>query len=184
VRSLLHPGARFQGFLKYKQDAYEAEVKLQNVQLEQSYLNGTLTVKRSRDEQDVIFFNGELISARHPFLTRKWEADEEVDRKHWGKFQSFYNKIKTFNDDNFQYEAYSERQEYVYMRWKEQYVVSSEGSRPAKYNSVDGFYYVELHRSHSCITAHYYHRTQEQNCTQSLTLTHVPDPCVQVYEVR
>lgn len=29
------------------------------------------------------FFDGEIISAKYPFLTRKWDADEDVDRKHW-----------------------------------------------------------------------------------------------------
>jgi len=29
------------------------------------------------------FFEGEIISRKYPFLTRKWEADEEVDKKHW-----------------------------------------------------------------------------------------------------
>ena len=29
------------------------------------------------------FFDGEIISKKHPFLTRKWDADEDVDRKHW-----------------------------------------------------------------------------------------------------
>ena len=29
------------------------------------------------------FFEGEIISRKHPFLTRKWDADEDVDRKHW-----------------------------------------------------------------------------------------------------
>ena len=29
------------------------------------------------------FFEGEIISKKYPFLTRKWEADEEVDKKHW-----------------------------------------------------------------------------------------------------
>lgn len=29
------------------------------------------------------FFAGEIISRKKPFLTRKWDADEDVDRKHW-----------------------------------------------------------------------------------------------------
>lgn len=29
------------------------------------------------------FFVGEIISRKRPFLTRKWDADEDVDRKHW-----------------------------------------------------------------------------------------------------
>ena len=31
----------------------------------------------------VTFFDGEIISDKHPFLTRKWDADEDVDKKHW-----------------------------------------------------------------------------------------------------
>ena len=31
----------------------------------------------------VTFFDGEIISEKHPFLTRKWDADEDVDKKHW-----------------------------------------------------------------------------------------------------
>lgn len=29
------------------------------------------------------FFDGEIISPKYPFLTRKWDADEDVDLKHW-----------------------------------------------------------------------------------------------------
>lgn len=29
------------------------------------------------------FFAGEMISRKRPFLTRKWDADEDVDKKHW-----------------------------------------------------------------------------------------------------
>jgi glucose-induced degradation protein 4 len=29
------------------------------------------------------FFDGEIISRKYPFLTRKWDADEDVDKKHW-----------------------------------------------------------------------------------------------------
>lgn len=32
------------------------------------------------------FFDGEIISKKYPFLTRKWDADEDVDRKHWVNF--------------------------------------------------------------------------------------------------
>ena len=36
----------------------------------------------------VTFFDGEIISEKHPFLTRKWDADEDVDKKHWVTFSS------------------------------------------------------------------------------------------------
>lgn len=36
------------------------------------------------------FFAGEIISQKKPFLTRKWDADEDVDRKHWVCPLDFY----------------------------------------------------------------------------------------------
>lgn len=63
------------------------------------------------------FFEGEIISERYPFLTRKWDASEEVDRKHWGKFPTFEPYLKTFNTDDFSYDKLKQSDE-VFMRWK------------------------------------------------------------------
>ena len=53
--------------------------------METSYLCGYLKIKGLTEEYPTLttFFDGEIISEKHPFLTRKWDADEEVDRKHW-----------------------------------------------------------------------------------------------------
>jgi hypothetical protein len=58
---------------------------LQHVDEENAYLCGYLKIKNLTDEypEMVTFFEGEIISEKHPFLTRKWDADEDVDRKHW-----------------------------------------------------------------------------------------------------
>ena len=58
---------------------------LQHVDLENSYLCGYLKIKGLTDEYPTLttFFDGEIISKKHPFLTRKWDADEDVDKKHW-----------------------------------------------------------------------------------------------------
>lgn len=52
---------------------------------ENSYLCGYLKIKGLTDEFPTLttFFDGEIISKKYPFLTRKWDADEDVDRKHW-----------------------------------------------------------------------------------------------------
>ena len=63
------------------------------------------------------FFEGEIISERYPFLTRKWDASEEVDRKHWGKFPTFEPYLKTFNTDDFSYDKLKQSDE-IFMRWK------------------------------------------------------------------
>lgn len=58
---------------------------LQHVDMNNSYLCGYLKIKGLTEEFPMLttFFDGEIISARYPFLTRKWDADEDVDRKHW-----------------------------------------------------------------------------------------------------
>lgn len=52
---------------------------------ENSYLCGYLKITGLTDEFPFLttFFDGEIISKKYPFLTRKWEADEDVDKKHW-----------------------------------------------------------------------------------------------------
>ncbi len=57
---------------------------------ENAYLCGYLKIKNLTDEypEMVTFFDGEIISEKHPFLTRKWDADEDVDRKHWVRISS------------------------------------------------------------------------------------------------
>ena len=58
---------------------------VQHVDLENSYLCGYLKIKGLTEEYPTLttFFDGEIISQKHPFLTRKWDADEDVDKKHW-----------------------------------------------------------------------------------------------------
>jgi hypothetical protein len=55
------------------------------VNIDECYLCGYLKIKGLTEEYPTLttFFNGEIISKKHPFLTRKWEADEDVDKKHW-----------------------------------------------------------------------------------------------------
>lgn len=60
-------------------------VPLQHVDEENSYLCGYLKIKGLTEEFPTLttFFDGEIISKKYPFLTRKWDADEDVDKKHW-----------------------------------------------------------------------------------------------------
>ena len=66
---------------------------LQHVDEENAYLCGYLKIKNLTDEypEMVTFFDGEIITDKHPFLTRKWDADEDVDKKHWVKEKDFSN---------------------------------------------------------------------------------------------
>jgi hypothetical protein len=84
-RSLLYNGSKFTGSQKSKGNSYDVEVVLQHVDLENSYMCGFLKIKGLTEEFPTLttFFDGEIISPKHSFLTRKWDADEDVDRRHW-----------------------------------------------------------------------------------------------------
>ena len=92
---------------------------LHHVDLENSYLCGYLKISGLTEEFPTMttFFDGEIISERYPFLTRKWEADEQVDLDHWKKFSQFSLFSKTFNTDGFDY-ADLRKSNCVFMRWK------------------------------------------------------------------
>ncbi|KAK6312233.1 hypothetical protein J4Q44_G00178970 [Coregonus suidteri] len=127
------------------------------------------------------FFTGEIISRKRPFLTRKWDADEDVDRKHWGKFQAFYQYAKSFNLDDFDYEELK-NSDFVFMRWKEQFLVPDHTIKDISGASFAGFYYICFQKSTATIEGYYYHRSSEWY--QSLNLTHVQEHSMPIYEFR
>lgn len=57
----------------------------QHVDEENCYLCGYLKITGLTSEFPTLttFFDAEIVGKRYPFLTRKWDADEDVDRKHW-----------------------------------------------------------------------------------------------------
>ncbi|XP_059140290.1 glucose-induced degradation protein 4 homolog [Physella acuta] len=181
--SLLYNGSRFQGHQKSKKNRYDVEVVLQHVDVEKAFLCGYLQVKGLTDEYPTLttYFDIEIISSRHPFLTRKWDADEDVDRKHWGKFASFHNRAKNFNSDNFDYDALK-ASDYVYMRWKEHFLVPDHTIKDINGASFAGFYYICFQKSTATIEGYYYHRSSEW--FQSLNLQHVQERNTGVYEFR
>lgn len=67
----------------------------QHVDEENSYLCGYLKIKGLTEEFPTLttFFDGEIISKKYPFLTRKWDADEDVDKKHWVSWFSLSYKF-------------------------------------------------------------------------------------------
>lgn len=85
--SLLYNGSKFVGHQKSKGTSYHVEVVIQHVDIDNLYICGHLKIKGLVDEYPnlVTFFDGEIISEKYNFLTRKYDADFEIDRKHWSK---------------------------------------------------------------------------------------------------
>ena len=183
-RTLLYSGSKFEGQQQCKGNSFDVEVVLQYVDMSKYVLNGYLKIHGLTTQYPIMttFFEGEVISAKHPFLTRKWEADEEVDGKHWSKFSSFHSRhFKSFNNDDFDYSKL-ETQDDVYMRWKEQFLVPDHRIKDINGASFAGFYYISYQRSNASIVGYYFHRSSEW--FQSLTLDHVPDRVTQVFQFK
>ncbi|KAI4455905.1 hypothetical protein MML48_8g00001578 [Holotrichia oblita] len=218
TRSLLYNGSRFHGYQKSKGNAYEVEVILQHVDEGRAFVCGYLQIHGLTDEYPTLttffdgeiicerhpfltrkweadqevdrahwhvdeersfvcgylkihgltdeyptlttFFDGEIISEKHPFLTRKWEADQDVDKKHWGRFAPFAQYAKQFSTDYFDYNTIKDT-DYVFMRWKEHFLVPNHKITDISGASFAGFYYIMFQKSKGTIEGYYYHRTSE-----------------------
>lgn len=76
------------------------------------------------------------------------------------KFLAFFDYAKSFNSDNFDYEEL-EKTDYVFMRWKEHFLVPDHTIRDISGASFAGFYYICFQKSTSCVEGYYFHRNSE-----------------------
>ncbi|CAF4111121.1 unnamed protein product [Adineta steineri] len=184
--SILCTSTRFTGNQKSKGKSYNVDVIFHHVDLERSYICGYLGITGLIDEYPKLstFFDAEIISKRYPFLTRKWEADEDVDRQHWSKFDAFLPYVDTFNNDSFDYDQLlrGKNSDFVFMRWKEHFLVPDHTVRNITGASFAGFYYICLQLSTGKLQGYYYHNSSEW--FQSLTLEHVPQKTSSVFQFR
>lgn len=163
IRNYLFAGSSFSGFQRSKNESYEVNVKIQHVDYDNSYLCGYLCINHLTKSHPSLttFFEGEIISKQYPFLTRKWEATEEIDRAHWSKFGEFSKKFsQTFNLDSFDYNELKES-DYIYMRWKEHFLVPDHTVKHVEGASYAGFYYICYSKQTSCIRGYYFHINSE-----------------------
>lgn len=76
------------------------------------------------------------------------------------KFESFCQYAKTFNSDTFDYEALKGT-DFVFMRWKEHFLVPDHTIKDINGASFAGFYYICFQKSAASIEGFYYHRSSE-----------------------
>lgn len=162
IRTFLYNGSSFSGYQKSKNESYEVNVNIQHVDYDSSYLCGYLCIYHLTKNNPSLttFFDGEIISRQNPFLTRKWEATEEIDRAHWSKFEGFQKYLNTFNLDSFDYDEL-EKSDYVFMRWKEQFLVPDHTVKHVEGASYAGFYYICFSKRTSSISGYYFHINSE-----------------------
>jgi len=184
VKSLF-PTSRFTGIQKSERSSYPVTVEIKHVDFERSYMAGYLTITGLTKEYHVLttFFEAEIIGKKHSFLTRKWDADENKDIEHWGKFEGFSPYCKEFNSDGFK--ADFSNSDFLFMRWKESFLVPDHRVKNIEGASYDGFYYICYQKSKDIITGYYYHHSHHTaDMYQSLELHHVPQRSFADFEFR
>ncbi|KAI0978414.1 hypothetical protein GJ496_010457 [Pomphorhynchus laevis] len=162
-------GIKFQGHQKSKGNSHKVEITIRLVDFANSTLWGFLQIANLTEVHPVLttFFEGEIISDRYNFLTKKWGANAEVDKKHWSKFPMFEPYSETFTDRNFDYKQLDYGNA-IFMRWKEQFTIPELKPDDVSGASFAGFYYICYDREKQTIDGYYYHRQSEWY--QSLTL--------------
>lgn len=181
----LYPSSKFTGVQKSERNSYPVTVEIKHVDLEKSYLSGYLTITGLTKEYNVLttFFEAEIVGEKYHFLTRKWHADENKDKGHWSKFPGFAPYSGCFNNDNFREDF--EDSDYLFMRWKESFLVPNHHVKNIDGASYDGFYYICYQKSTDSITGYYYHHSHHNSeMYQSLELHHVDQLSFPAYEFR
>ncbi|SCV69479.1 BQ2448_2499 [Microbotryum intermedium] len=145
-RGPLHPGACWEGVQRSGRNVYKVKVDISTVDLTEGKLSGMLQIRHLTPELEslVTFFEGEIIGDKTGFLTSRWGASEADDMKHWSRFPAFSKALRSsLVKPNLTFKQHSNRP-FLFMRWKEQFVVPSSHAQNIHGASFAGFYYLCL----------------------------------------
>ncbi|AOA64743.1 Vacuolar import and degradation protein 24 [Komagataella phaffii CBS 7435] len=177
--SFLKPNASFIGSQQSGRSTYEVKVDLKQVDLKKSTLTGFLTIKGLTESHPEIItlFQGEIVGPKFSFFTNKdsWGSDSRTDIQHWSRFPSFRSLNFNSGNDVLNSHIYDNylNNEFIYMRWKEMFLIPDAKVRDIKGASFAGFYYVCFSQLTGSISGLYFHKYSEK--FQQLELCHAPD---------
>ncbi|KAM0792176.1 hypothetical protein ACM66B_004873 [Microbotryomycetes sp. NB124-2] len=144
-RGPLHAGAVWEGLQRSGRNSYKVKVNINTVDMEQGTVTGLLQIQHLTPELDslVTFFEGEIIRQKQDFKTARWGATDADDMKHWSRFPAFTRSLRqNLSRPTFSFKH--ENKPYLFMRWKEQFVVPSSQAQNIHGASFAGFYYLCL----------------------------------------
>ncbi|GAA5883338.1 hypothetical protein JCM16303_006696 [Sporobolomyces ruberrimus] len=147
-KSCLHPGSTWVGVQRSGRNSYDVKVQIDTVDIEAGTLAGTLEIKHLTPELEslVTFFEGEIVSETGPgFLTANYGATKEDDMRHWRRFPPFTrNRLEQqMNGPNLNLRGASKKP-YLFMRWKERFVLPEHKVDAIHGASFAGLYYICL----------------------------------------
>ncbi|KAJ2849138.1 hypothetical protein IWW36_002853 [Coemansia brasiliensis] len=168
----LYAGSRFSGTQSNGMRSYIVTVSLKYVDMGVPELCGHFTICGLTSDLPKLttFFDAQIVGmGPYSFVTNQWDANIDTDRTHWNFFSAFRPYRSRFDSPDFAYRLkMSDR--YVFMRWKERFVVPNYKLSRINGASYEGFYYVCYDREEGSITGYYYHKDSDHY--QCLKLTH------------
>lgn len=174
--SFLRPGSRFHGTQQSERQVYDVQVEIKNVDMRESFLCGYLRIQGLTEDHPTLttYFEGEIIGDKYSFMTKheNWGASAKTDLSHWGKFPAFRpfqkqaRKGPVFIPD-------LDQRDYIFMRWKEHFLVPDHRVRTITGASFEGFYYICFNQVMGEVNGIYFHSKSEK--FQQLELRHVSD---------
>ncbi|KAJ2406487.1 hypothetical protein J3F80_003414 [Coemansia sp. RSA 2526] len=169
----LYSGSRFSGTQSNGTRSYIVTVSLKYVDMGVPELCGHFTICGLTSELPKLttFFDAQIVGAGgHSFITNQWDASIDTDRTHWDFFAAFRPYRNRFDSRDFAYRLTSSDR-YVFMRWKERFVVPNYKLSRINGASYEGFYYACYDREEGSITGYYFHKDSDHY--QCLKLSHM-----------
>lgn len=183
--SFLRSGARFEGQQTSDKQKYEVSVELKHVDMKESFLCGYLRIKGLTDDYPELttYFEGEMIGPKYSFHTRRpeWNSTTDNDIRHWSRFPAYRPIAKLAKKQDYVYKNFAER-EYIFMRWKEYFLVPDHNVKQINGASFEGFYYICFHQMTGSVSGIYFHARSER--FQKLELSYVPERTFASFEFR
>lgn len=181
ISSYLRAGSQFVGTQVSKSQKHAVHVEIKYVDMANFFLCGYFRIQGlDRPDTDLTtYFEGEIIGPKYSFYTRRpeWGAKEKTDLTHWGRFVPWRHIAQKAMDPDYVHEEY-DKQDHIYMRWKECFLVPEEQTIQASYA---GFYYICFNQVEGKISGLYYHESAVKY--QELSLSPVDGPlCFQSFE--
>jgi hypothetical protein len=174
-----YPSATFQPYSKFKgtqqsdRQIYNVEVTILTVDIEQSSMSGYLEICGLTPDHPTLttFFTGEIIGGpdqKYSFRTGDptWGASDKTDLTHWARFPAWRPlSLHAKRNINFVYPMNHEnwwQQEYIFMRWKEHFLVPDYKLKSIQGASFEGFYYICFNQIEGRVSGIYFHSKSEK----------------------
>ncbi|KAI9844225.1 MAG: hypothetical protein M1837_005731 [Sclerophora amabilis] len=163
--SFLRTGSKFHGTQRSDRQVYDVQVELKHVDISQSFVCGYLRIQGLTEDHPTLttYFEGEIIGDKYSFQTKhpEWGSNDKVDMQHWARFNAWRPLAKSAKRPDFSYKNFAQK-EFMFMRWKEYFLVPDHRVRTISGASFEGFYYICFNQVKGVVSGIYFHAKSEK----------------------